>query len=299
MKVAIIGLGQVGSKYDRDYTTAYSHRNSILRNIENSEKFYIDLDFEYVKSIAKIDNAIFSKNIESLPDFLDLAIISVPTKYHLKCFINLINTVEVKKIILEKPVGSNYEECKTFYEISLQSGINIYVNYMRNLLPETQEIYNYIRQNNLRIFDIEVSITGTLINNGSHFLALIAYLVDIPLKKFKIHKRDSETITFKYKANNIFVKTIKEAKYPYFSMRMFHDSGLIEYDEQRSLWTIYKYKVSSTYSKFNRLEEFYKFNLNLSNAQDYFLNYVINNSDSGQKKIDLKTAMIIQKLFGE
>ena len=69
MKIALIGLGQIGSRYDVDLKTSFSHRNSILRNIRDSEKFYIDKDIAYVESIAKKDKFdCFKKLIVSILD---------------------------------------------------------------------------------------------------------------------------------------------------------------------------------------------------------------------------------------
>ena len=101
----------------------------------------------------------------------------------------------------------------------------------------------------------------------------------------------------KYKKNNIFLKKIKDAKYPFFSMRIHHEFGLIEYDELKGSWIIYKYEKLSTYSKLNKLKELYKIDLNLRNSQDYFLNFVLKDCLPDPKKIDLKTAMIIHKIF--
>lgn len=297
MKIALIGLGQIGSRYDVDLKTSFSHRNSILRNIRDSEKFYIDKDIAYVESIAKKDNARFSSNLDILPKEIDLAIISVPTKYHLNCFLKLISCRNIKKLILEKPVGINYPESKLINDKSRRNSLNIYINYMRNTLPETEKIFKYINSNKIKNFNIEISVSGTLLNNGSHFLALIKYITRLPLEKFEKDNSNTSIKLLKYKNNSILLKSNVDIKYPSFKLNIYHDKGLIEYDEIRNKWTIFSFEKNSKNAKFCKLKEEENYGLNLNFAQDYFLKYVLSNFKPYDKKIDVETAMLIQKLL--
>jgi len=297
MKVAILGLGQIGSKYDEDINTSFSHRNSILRNLNKSEKFYIDKDLNYVKSVAKKDNAHFSDSFDILPKFIDLAIISVPTKDHLNCFLKLISNRKIKKIILEKPVGMNYEETKIIRNKSKENGTKIFVNYMRNTLPETEEIYKYIKIKSPENFDIEISHSGSFINNGSHFLALIAYLTKLPIEKFKINHLENSIKFLSFYKNRIIFKNNLDVKYPSFRVSIMHESGIIEYSEKENRWKIFEFKKKSSNPKLNKLHEVAKYKLNLELAQDHFLKFALSEYNPDSKKIDIDTAMIVQKLL--
>ena len=295
MNVAIIGLGLIGSKYDDNLNTSYSHRNSILRNISYSDKFYIDSNLENIKYIAFKDKAKFSRNINDLPKVLNLVIISVPTKFHLEIYLKLTAKSEVETIIFEKPVGEDYLQSKIIFEESIKNNQNIYVNYMRNTLPETSEIYDYIKKNSLRNFDIEISTSGSFLNNGSHFLALVAYLTNIPLDKLELKNLNERIKIMEFEENRILIKSFPKTKYPFFKVNIFFDSGQIEYDEIDYCWKIYNFKENSSI-KSNKLYLNKKLKLNLNFAQDYFLRYVLSGEKPNIKKIDLKTAMMIHKL---
>jgi len=252
---------------------------------------------EYLETIAKKDNAKFSNKINILPKNLDLAIISLPTEYHLECFKNLISKVEIKKIILEKPVGCNYLESKNIYDLTIKNNLNLYVNYMRNTLPETEIIYNFIKQNKLNKFDIEISVTGSFLNNGSHFLSLISHLTNLSLSNLEVKKLNSRIIFFKNERIKIILKKNQEVKYPFFKVNMLHESGLIEYDEVKNKWNIFNFDESSENVKYKKLVAESSYKLNLKFAQEYFLDYVLSGANPNFKKIDISTAMIIQKLL--
>ena len=235
MKVAIIGLGQIGSKYDNSLKTSYSHRNSLLRHSKSFEKFYVDKDQLYLASISASDNAVSCVSISQLPNELDLVILSVPTELHLSCFLELIEKVNFKKLILEKPAGANLEESKIINDQASRLDIKVYVNYMRNTLPETQTIRNYIKSNQIKNFKADILVSGDLKNNGSHFLSLLVYLMGLNNMNIKDYEISQDSISFLYGENQIYLRKIPKVSFPFFSMMIFHPNGLIEYSEVQKL----------------------------------------------------------------
>ena len=199
---------------------------------------------------------------------------------------------------MEKPAGSNSEETKIIINYASEKKIKVYVNYMRNTLPETKAIRDYIFSNQIKNFYADISISGDLINNGSHFLALIYYLMDFSKIDISIDKKNNKSINYKIGESTINLKAISKLKYPFFNMKIFHSKGLIEYNESENLWKIFNLKSSSPKllnSKQLRLNN--TFDINLSFAQDYFLDYVINDLCPESLKIDLTTANSIHNLL--
>ena len=297
MNILLVGLGKIGAEYDKDLNTSFTHRNSLLRNKEKINLYYFDVSFKKSEYFSKLDDAILVKSFEDIEEIIDLTIISVPTKFHLRIFKNIIYKVNTLNILIEKPVGLNYEESQTIYEIAKTNQKNVFVNYMRNSLPSTSEIISYIELIDNSNINISISFTGSFTNNGSHFVSLVAKIFDINLDDFHRVFSNKNISVFK---NNRLTMNLQSLNYPFsfFNLHILHNNGLIIYDETNKKWEIYETSPSSLKNINGEILKHVKdINLELETAQDYLLENVLNFSNRPNEYIQLPHAVSIHRLF--
>lgn len=230
IKTLIVGLGNIGFKYDLNldiknyYTT---HAKSIYKisdfhlvggvdkNLKSREVF----KKEYKKiTYDKIDNAIKTEKP-------DLVVISTNEKYHLNIVKKISYFNFVKFIVLEKPAGRNSNDLKKILNICKKNNKKLLINYFRLYNPYFKKIIANLR--NQKIF-ASFQYNRGLRNNCSH---LISFLFSIQnpekLSKIKINFiSNSQNKVISLKWNKIHclivnpaVKNLSHTKVEIFSKR--------------------------------------------------------------------------------
>lgn len=178
----IIGLGRIGLKYQIKKKSIKTHCKSIFLN--KNFKLIAGVD------INKSNRNIFEKEYKSpsfsnvrealkiyLPKFV---IISTPTNLHKKNFEEVIKFKSVKYILIEKPISFNYQDSKYIIETCKKKKIKLFINYIRRSnsgLVNLKKILNKVNNNH-----VEIYYNNGFINNGSHYLNLMRFYFNKPLK---------------------------------------------------------------------------------------------------------------------
>ena len=197
-KVLLIGLGGIGCKYDypeiasTPFTisdNSKSHLGAILGSgmtliggidaDENSRNL-----FEKYSSTPTWDSlANFPKNID-----VDLVVISTPTSTHRDVFQQVIDCIEPKGLIIEKPFGLNAIESAYMLDLATAKGIPVRVNYSRNYSEGFRKIQEELGSDDL--VSGHVLYSQGLRPNGSHFVRLILGLFGQPISVTKNNSSD-------------------------------------------------------------------------------------------------------------
>ena len=202
-RTIIIGLGKIGFG-NRNYYKYRSHYYSIINNRNFKIVGLVDSDIKKILK-KKIDKKlkIYSSVKEITSKELDLAVIATPTNTHFEVLSECIKKFRLKYILIEKPLGGDFDKAKIFRTIAKKKKIKIFINYFRISLPAVVKLKKILKKKKIVG---EILYCNGLINNGSHFINLCQYLFGKienikVLKKKKINKFDinsSFILKFKY-----------------------------------------------------------------------------------------------------
>ena len=243
-KVVIIGLGNIGMKYDlnlqkdiiQTHTKAFlNHPNYDLVAGIDTCKENCDVFFNKykIKTYLNLEYGLIEKN----PDVI---VISAPTFTHKEiakkiCSLNL----SPKIVLCEKPISYTLEESQEIINLFSNKKIPLFVNYMRRSDPGAIEIKHNIEKNNFK-----TPIKGFcwyskgIFNNASHFINLSQYWLG-EIKSFqnisfnkKINKFDQENDFFiEFEKGKVFFISLWEEKFSNNSLEICFSNGKLSYSD--------------------------------------------------------------------
>jgi predicted dehydrogenase len=150
-------------------------------------------------------------------------------------------------VLCEKPLSYSIEEAYSMQEICNAYNIQLFVNYMRNSLPDSIKIKNKIENGEyFGLFKGVVWYSKGLIHNGSHFVNLLTYWLGTIKESHCIGKgsllgdQDIETdfsLTFE-KGNVTFLST-KEENFSHYAIELNFENGRLRYERggREVYWT--------------------------------------------------------------
>jgi len=184
-RAIVIGLGQIGQGYD------YNKDNSLFLTTHASAYQYHSL-FELVGGVdlnpkncqlfeEKYQRPTFN-TVAAAMDALNPVVASVatPTDCHLETFTSLL-PYSLRAVVLEKPIAGDIVQARQLTELAKDHSIAVLVNYVRRYEPGTQELRKMISSG--LIGDVYKGIVyygKGFLNNGSHFVDLLTYLLGPP-----------------------------------------------------------------------------------------------------------------------
>lgn len=172
----IIGLGKIGLKYDLN---SYSEIKTHFKALSLSKHFNIvglvDKDKTVKKYIPRnFKKFFFNDYVQAIKKTRPkLIVIATPTHNHYQVLKDIEKFKFVKFIVCEKPMGMSYIDFQRL-DFSKEFKKKIVINYIRNYLPLTKKLLDFMKRKLSRnITKIEIKYSGSLLNNGSHFISLM------------------------------------------------------------------------------------------------------------------------------
>ena len=175
-KIAIIGLGQLGSRHLQ-----------ALANV--SEKFDIELvdvseaslqsaigRFREMPAAATFDGTItLFKSIESLSSELDIVIVASNSRERRNIVEQLVARCKVKYLVLEKVLFPAIDDYIKVGQLLEEKQVKCWVNCSRRMMPIYQKVREFLTSGTKTDFEISASAWG-MGSNAVHFLDLFTYL---------------------------------------------------------------------------------------------------------------------------
>jgi len=184
IRVLLVGLGQVGMKYDlkSEHSQVLTHLKAI-RNWEANSKyklevFGIDSDISTEETFNKlVPEGIWLNSYETLESGLpfDLAIIATPIYSITANVLDLCKKLEIQKVVIEKPAAKSLAELASLNYLN-DSENKFIVGFPRPSLRSS----NYIRES-IKVFGesvtwkVDIYYGGGVLNILSHFLNLVEF----------------------------------------------------------------------------------------------------------------------------
>jgi predicted dehydrogenase len=181
LSAGIVGLGQIGQGYDYDSKDEHeilTHATGFEYHSNYDLVGGVDPDYEKRKRFEKkFSKPAYATVNELFSTYLDVVSIGVPTPLHFDVFQEIIKH-SPRAVICEKPIASNVKEAEQMLQLSKMQNTSLLVNYMRRFEPGVLELKEKIRQKEFgKIYKGTVWYSKGILNNGSHFIDLLRFLL--------------------------------------------------------------------------------------------------------------------------
>lgn len=175
IRVAIIGLGRIGSAYD--YAAAdgrvHSHLGAVLKTPDLAIAALVDPDPERRAAAAghwNLSPGLLHEEIECLPSELDAAVVCTPSADRLAIIRRLLAHCKIRLILVEKPLALTSQEAEQVASLAEQHHTVLRVNFQRRFSVKLAQLRRSFAGEVPRI--IVARYGRGLLNYGSHLLDL-------------------------------------------------------------------------------------------------------------------------------
>lgn len=182
ISTAIIGLGRIGQLLDEALSSA-------THCLTHGQAFASHPDFKIVGGVdpdvdlqRKFNQRFSAPAFSQLQDFskkfkADLFVIAGPTQKNFEIFKQVVE-LRPKMILMEKPMGADLEQAREILKLARSASVSVAVNFMRRAEPGVLEIKEIISSGALgKIQKAVVTYSKGLLNNGSHFIDLMRFIL--------------------------------------------------------------------------------------------------------------------------
>lgn len=175
LSVLLIGLGKIAYRYSADeifFMSSLPTHYSTARETGCNIVFGVDVTEEACQFFTETTGISSSTNLrDGLRLLPDLIVISTDFSSHLSVLNEIASmNCSPKALIVEKPLGNNFNEAVRIVNLSRQITSNIYINYSREYSTGKILLKRLIDS---PIESIELIYSVDLVSNASHFLRLI------------------------------------------------------------------------------------------------------------------------------
>ena len=195
-KIAIIGVGQLGSRHLQGL--AKSSKEFRIYVIDPNENALILAKQRY-EEVSKSTNSIVSyhQSMNDLPDNFDLAIIATTANARRKIIVDLLDKCSINYLILEKVVFQKSEDFRPIQKLLLEKSVKTWVNCARRSYLFYKKIKNELGADKLSI-EVKGNNWG-LACNSIHMIDLLAFFTENT--DIKINTNELEDIIVDSKRN--------------------------------------------------------------------------------------------------
>tara|TARA_Y100000768_G_C23938925_1_gene664057 strand:- start:240 stop:1217 length:978 start_codon:yes stop_codon:yes gene_type:complete len=292
-KVLLIGLGQIGAGYDinnlnSDHVLTHAnavtkHKNfQLIAGVDESHEKRIKFSNAYnIDSFKNIDNEIIKINPS-------IVIIATPTETHLNVIKQVLEKLNPKLILCEKPLAYTFDSAKEIVNICKKRKIELFVNYMRQSDPSTSEIKKMIIDNIIeKPIKANIWYSKGVFNNGSHLFNLLEKWLG-QTKRLHLINGGNRVGMYDYEPD-FFVQyeegcanflSSREEHFSLYTIELITKSGRLFYSNGGENITWQSIEIDQNYPEYKVLSENYKViknqlhvaQLNVLNNIDSFIN---------------------------
>ena len=175
-RAALIGVGNLGSRHLQGLARS---NNKLAIECFEPNQANIDQAFERFKEVGANENITlkFVSDLQSLSENIDIAIIATNSDIRAKVVVELLNTKNIRNLILEKVLfqdSLSYTEIDSLIE---EKGVNVWVNHPRRMFDIHKPFLSEIREAKKLSFQVS-GVNWGLGSNGLHFLDFLTWITD-------------------------------------------------------------------------------------------------------------------------
>ncbi len=241
-KAGVIGLGRIGLTSDLALDPqkhVYSHARAfdehpsfeLVAGVDADRERRADFSREYGQPVFE------DVDIEMHPTTLDVVAIAVPTESHVSVIRKVLCYCQPRVVLCEKPLSSDLRDARQILDLCEQSGVELYVNYIRRVDMAVREIKMRISRGEfLRPVKGVVWYSKGMFNNGSHFFDLLQFWLgemdsfQIIGKKRNWHKDPEPDILVQFSGTPVYFIAAKEENFSHYTVELIFSNGRLRYD---------------------------------------------------------------------
>jgi predicted dehydrogenase len=192
---AIIGLGNIGLGYDyddQDGSMILTHAAAFSRHQGFNLIGAVDADPEKCQLFTAKYGLPAWGGIDELYRHAnpEIVAIAVPTAWHMEVFTQVIEHTPLA-IMCEKPLAGRVEDAERMVALAQRHDCTLLVNYIRRFEPGVLALKALVEQHITGdIYKGTVWYTKGLLNNGSHFVDLLSFLLGAVSGFRVVHRND-------------------------------------------------------------------------------------------------------------
>ncbi len=200
----LIGLGNIGFKYDLNKNVIQTHTKAILKNKNFNLLAAIDRDKKRIKKFKKQYNLPVYSNLKNeLIKKADLIVLAVPTKKQLRLFYKITQLGYKKNFLFEKPFTINK---KIIFDLTKIKNRKFFINYYRNFDNILIKTLNRVKNSEKNLL-IKAYYSKGFYHNFSHYLTLFIKIFG-KINKFQIKKKKKLKNDYMIRGELIFKKIV-------------------------------------------------------------------------------------------
>ena len=263
-RAAVIGLGQVGSRFDEDIKRKqiWSHAGAYIE-LSSSFDLVLGIDISPKNRDAfklRCPNSAVACALEACEEHnLNVFSICTPPETHFKIVSSIMDHASLEAIWCEKPFVMESAQANYLNDMANERGIPLYISHTRRWMPLWIEAKNLIDR---KVFGVIMSISICFPNRiwsiGSHAIDLVHYLAGdfkcITGVRHGALKEDNErTFSFILEHQGEILSTFTPTGFKrnlYLNFRVFCEYGVIEIDENNGRICLRSFEKSQNFSDY-------------------------------------------------
>jgi len=167
--IAIIGVGQLGSRHLQGLTTTKNKTHIELVEPFEQAQSVANERFKEMPYNENIESINFFKTIDELSGELDLVIIATNSDVRYELAKKLLETKKVKFIVFEKVLFQNYEAYNSMKKLLDEKATKAWVNHPRRLFPFYHQYLDDFKKSKRINYHVEGGLWA-LCSNSLHYL---------------------------------------------------------------------------------------------------------------------------------
>ncbi len=233
--VILVGLGKIGYSYDADINNSnvvLTHFKAIRESSGFSLVAIVEADSKKYQEINKEFGLLFYADVNQIQSSkeIDLVVIATPVETHLEV-VKAALKLRPRAILLEKPVSNTLVDALEMFELALESGVEIFVNYQRNYHHEFKNLAADISQGKVQgPFVFTGWFNNGWINNCSHLLALYLGLFPIGFEDIRITANNDNLLAWNTSNCSAQFINLKNFNGAFFSFELICKNRTYRYD---------------------------------------------------------------------
>jgi len=266
LSAAVIGLGKIGMGYDydcHDFSRVLTHASGFAENPHFDLVGGVDSDPVARERFRKKFHKPAFTTISELYRYFTPQVISiaVPTPLHYEIFMDTVRR-KPKAVLCEKPLAENLKDAKTMVRLAAEKSLLLLVNFFRRFDPGILKLRKKLSQNEFgRIYKGVAWYSKGILNNGSHLIDILAFLLGRPNKVELIRtgrifdEKDPEPdFSVKFGEAEVFFFSAKEEFFSKNEFELIATNGTIRYIGWENRILTKKPKKSSIFKGYRFLE---------------------------------------------
>lgn len=250
LKVLIVGCGRIAGGFDHksfEAGTSYSHAGAFCKSDKFELSACVDPDDQvreqFMKKWGIQEGFRTLKEAKNSTKYFDVISICTPTPFHEDSIMVAVEFAP-KLIFCEKPLGLSCNSAKNIVDICSKSGVRLAVNFSRRWDLAIKNLKIEIENEKWgKLRAISGSYCRGLINNGSHMIDLLGYLVGeldveyVGLGIDDFSQNDlSRPFVLKAGVTPIFINCVNGYDYSMFEAQFIFSKGIIEMKDGGLRW---------------------------------------------------------------